>query len=377
MAIYGMKDAANLIMVSKKTKLPALYVDYANATTSEWTSESVYATRKGANAIRWDGSRNGTLTLETELFDFGMLAMIMGSDVKEGRSDVFTRVEGTLDKTLKLKIGEDISIDSDTISVIKLKSDLVEHDGQPLWNDTVAKRNLPDKIDHQNFTISANSDTAKINFRGIPSAESYKIVRKDGTAAKETIVYTGTGTDYVDTGLTASTDYTYHVVAVNEFGTGPKSAQIKVTTSATGAALTQFVPLKPEIDAANASTNVGAVNSPGAGTVTYTYNDGEITFSADAIAGYSYAVYFMEHTENVRTLTIEADKFADSYEIFANSTIRRQEDGVDELVQIHYFNAKPQSNFTLTQSATEPTSLSIVFDIMPERGKLAEFKAIG
>ena len=46
MSIYGMKDAADLILVNKATGLVDLYIDYANATTSEWTSESVYATKK-------------------------------------------------------------------------------------------------------------------------------------------------------------------------------------------------------------------------------------------------------------------------------------------------------------------------------------------
>ena len=84
----------------------------------------------------------------------------------------------------------------------------------------------------------------------------------------------------------------------------------------------------------------------------------------------------MKNVENVRTLTIEANKFPGNFEIFADTKIRPA-DGTDDIVaQFHYFNAKPQSNFTLTQSATEPTSLSIVFDIMPEKGVLAEFKAI-
>lgn len=43
---YGMKDAADLILVDLATKMPALLVDYANATSSEWTAESVYANKK-------------------------------------------------------------------------------------------------------------------------------------------------------------------------------------------------------------------------------------------------------------------------------------------------------------------------------------------
>ena len=85
----------------------------------------------------------------------------------------------------------------------------------------------------------------------------------------------------------------------------------------------------------------------------------------------------MKIVEDVKTLKIEANKFPGNYEIFAKTMIRVQETGEDEIAEFHYYNAKPQSNFTLTQSATEPTSLSIVFDLMPEKGVLAEFKSVG
>lgn len=368
MAIYGMKDAANLIMVSKKTKLPAMYIDYANATSSEWSSESVYATKKGSNAIRWDGSRNGTLTLETELFDFGLLAMVMGSDIVEGRSDIFTRVVGKLDSDRQVKIGEAVSIDGESISVIKLKDDLVEHDGLPLYNASTAALNLPGQV--KDVTVAVNDTTAKINFPKVSTADSYQILRGS------TVVGEVVSNEFVDTGLTAETEYQYTVVAVNEFGKGPASAKVVPTTSKSGVtALTQFTATaQAKIDAAN---NTGLVNPPETGAVTYSYEGGVLTFNEQAVPGDSYAVYFLNSTENVRTLTISANKFADSYEIFADSQIREQESGDDILVQMHYLNAKPQSNFTLTQSATEPTSLSIVFDLMPVGDTLAEFKAIG
>ncbi|WP_461199371.1 fibronectin type III domain-containing protein [Enterococcus sp. N249-2] len=368
MAIYGMKDAANLIMVSKKTKQPAMYIDYANATSSEWSSESVYATKKGANAIRWDGSRNGTLTLETEMFDFGLLAMVMGSDIKEGRSDIFTRVEATLDSTRQVKIGEAVSVDGESISILKLKDDKVEHDGLPLYNESSAKINLPGQV--KDVTVAVNDTTAKINFPKATTATSYQITRDNEVIAEVS------ATEFVDTGLTAEKEYTYTVVSVNEYGKGAASAKVIPTTSASGVtALTQFVATaQAKIDAVS---NTGMVNPPETGAVTFSYSDGIVEFNEQAVPGDSYAIYFMNTTENVRTLTIDANKFADSYEIFADSQIREQDTSNDILVQMHYFNAKPQSNFTLTQSSTEPTSLSIVFDLMPVGDKLAEFKAIG
>lgn len=367
MAIYGMKDAANLIMVDKKTKQPVMYVDYANATSSEWTSEAVFATKKGSNAIRWDGSRNGTLTLETELFDFGLLAMVMGSDIKKGRSDIFTRVEATLDDTRKVKIGEANAVDSSTISVIKLQEDMVEHDGQPLYNASTATNNLPAQV--KNLTIAANDTTARLIFTKVSDVDNFNVIRDDEVIGQ----VAGDINEFTDTGLTPEKEYVYEVQAINEYGKGPKSAKVRATTTADGVteAVNYEATSQDKIDSAQ---NTGEVNVPEAGEVTYSYADGIVTFTEEAVPGESYAIYFMNETMNVRTLTIEANKFAGSYEIFANSTIREQMTGADELVQIHYMNAKPQSNFTLTQSATEPTSLSIVFDLMPQGEILAEFK---
>ena len=367
MAIYGMKDAANLIMVDKKTGQPAMYIDYANATSTEWTSEAVFATQKGSNAIRWDGARNGTLTLETETFEFGLLAMVMGSDIAKGRSNIFERLVGKIDKTRKVKIGEAISIDSDTLSVIKLKKDEVEHDGAALYNATTATNNLPAQV--KDVTVAVNATTAKVNFPKVATAEAYQVLR-DGS-----VVGTVTTNEFVDTGLTPAKAYEYVIVPTNTFGKGAASAKVVPTTSASGVTdLTQFVATaQAKIDAAS---NIGEVKPPETGVVTYSYTDGVITFSEEAVPTDVYAIYFMKNVENVRTLTIEANKFPGNFEIFADTKIRPA-DGTDDIVaQFHYFNAKPQSNFTLTQSATEPTSLSIVFDIMPEKGVLAEFKAI-
>ena len=100
-----------------------------------------------------------------------------------------------------------------------------------------------------------------------------------------------------------------------------------------------------------------------------------ITLSENSVPGDTYAIYYLEKA-NGRTISIKSDKFAGSYEIFATAQIREQETGRDELVQIHYFNAKPQSNFTLTQDATAPASLSIVFDLLPSGNDLAEFKVV-
>ena len=363
-----MKDAADLIIIDKITGLPVLFIDYANATSSEWSSDQVFATKKGTNAIRWDNARTGTLTLDSEMFDFGLLAMIMGADVKDGKADIFTRVEATIDDSRVIDLGGNSEIEAGTVSVIKLKRDLIEHDGLPLPNASGQNNGLPEMVTKVN--ISANDTSAKITFPKVAKAERYVIKRGGETVGEPT------STSFVDSGLTPESKHQYTVTAVNSVGSAPESAIVEVTFAAEGVKeFSSFTATEQAIK--NAANNQGSLNQTGAGQVAYTFENGEVTLNEHALPGEHYAVYFMEPTENVRTLSINADKFPGNYEIYANANIREQETGRDELVQIHYKNAKPQSNFSLVQSATEPTSLSVVFDLFPDNKKdLAEIKVV-
>ena len=367
MSIYGMKDASDLILVNKATGLVDLYIDYANATTSEWTSESVYATKKGANAIRWDGSRSGTLTVDTELFDFNLLTMVMGAEVTEGQTDIMQRAQGTLDSTRTIALGSGLNIDPATISVVKTKgANDPEHDGVPLFNASAAKNNLPRQV--VGLAVTYNDTSARIDFSAVNGATAYEVYR-DGSKIAETEL-----NQYTDNGLTPATQYVYVVAAKNAYGTGAQSAAVTLTTSAAGEKTTTTATSTSQ-ERIKAADNVGQVATPQDGEVTYTYSAGNVTLSENAVPGDTYAIYYLEKA-NGRTISIKSDKFAGSYEIFATAQIREQETGRDELVQIHYFNAKPQSNFTLTQDATAPASLSIVFDLLPSGNDLAEFKVV-
>ncbi len=103
----------------------------------------------------------------------------------------------------------------------------------------------------------------------------------------------------------------------------------------------------------------------------------ELTFASDAVEGSAFAVYYLVTDSQVKSITISADKFPKSFRVVADALIRERETGVDEFVQIEYPNARPQSNFTVTMSATEPTNLSATFDLFPNKDKaIAEYKII-
>lgn len=366
MSTYGIKDASDLVFRNLRTGDIDLFMDYANASNNEWTSERVYATKKGTNAIAWDGNRTGTLVVESELFDWNYLAMIIGSDVAEGKSDIMQRVAVTVDDTHTERL-EGI-IDPDTVSVIKLKSDGVEHDGKPIPSTTGNRELLPALP--SNLVVNVNDESAALTWDLSSGAENYEVYR-DGEQ-----VAVITQNSYNDSGLTPETAYTYSVVATNEYGESPASAEVEALTSEQGVtSRSAFEATEEAIQAAEQAE--GALNETGSTLPTFEFTDNEVRFNEHTRVGDQYAIYFMEEAQEVRTISIDSDKFPDSYEIFGNALVREQETGQDQFLQIHYKNARPQSNFTLTQSASEPTTLSATFDLFPNKSNnLAEYKLI-
>lgn len=97
---------------------------------------------------------------------------------------------------------------------------------------------------------------------------------------------------------------------------------------------------------------------------TYTINDKEITVT-NGTAGDKIVAYYLEKKTSVKTLTINADKYPENFEVYADTLIR-DTNGDDEFVQIHYLNVKPKSQFTLTLDASNITTISAEFDVLKD-----------
>lgn len=96
----------------------------------------------------------------------------------------------------------------------------------------------------------------------------------------------------------------------------------------------------------------------------YTISTKEITVTNGA-EGDRIVAFYMESVTDAKSFTIEADKFPENFEIFADTMIRKT-DGEDEFVQIHYLNVKPQFAFTITMDASAITTLSVTFDLLKD-----------
>jgi hypothetical protein len=89
--LYGIKDAANLTVVSKTTNKPILYANYAMTSSIDFTAESVYAMNKTTKAIRFDSQREGTFRTEMEIFETKWIALLFGTTISTGTIDIAKR----------------------------------------------------------------------------------------------------------------------------------------------------------------------------------------------------------------------------------------------------------------------------------------------
>lgn len=99
-------------------------------------------------------------------------------------------------------------------------------------------------------------------------------------------------------------------------------------------------------------------------TTGYSIADKKITLTAGAKDD-KIVVYYLSNVATTKSFKIEANKYPENFEIYADTMIRNTE-GTDEFVQIHYFNVKPQSNFTITMDANNITTLNVTFDVLKD-----------
>lgn len=82
---FANRDVCDISIVDYVTGKPVMYIDYANANSTELTGEAVYA-YGGHNHVRrvtFQGERAGTLTLETQVQTFELYQLITGGTLSD------------------------------------------------------------------------------------------------------------------------------------------------------------------------------------------------------------------------------------------------------------------------------------------------------
>lgn len=75
--LYALKDCANL-RIDNATGGTALYVNYAQTSTVDFTSEQVFAKNKNVKAVRFDGNRESTFKTTMEVFAADVIPLLFG-----------------------------------------------------------------------------------------------------------------------------------------------------------------------------------------------------------------------------------------------------------------------------------------------------------
>lgn len=90
---YGLREVADLTFFDLTTNKPFLYMDYALTSTNEHSADTTYATGGKGNPRRlaFDGNRQSTLTISTQIIDFRIIALLAGAEVEKGVTNVFKR----------------------------------------------------------------------------------------------------------------------------------------------------------------------------------------------------------------------------------------------------------------------------------------------
>lgn len=90
---YGLREVADLTFFDLTTNKPFLYMDYALTSTNEHSADTTYATGGKGNPRRlaFDGNRQSTLTISTQIIDFRIIALLAGAEVEKGSTNVFKR----------------------------------------------------------------------------------------------------------------------------------------------------------------------------------------------------------------------------------------------------------------------------------------------
>lgn len=98
------RQCCDLDIRDYKTKEPWMYADFCNTTTMGFSSDAVYAMKKGAKDIKFDNPLDGTITMEFQVHPFKVYAMLSDGEIETSalvaRKEVINATtEGTLTLT--------------------------------------------------------------------------------------------------------------------------------------------------------------------------------------------------------------------------------------------------------------------------------------
>lgn len=178
--LFAIKDAMDLSIKEVGATDPMMIVKYLNSCSFAKESETVYAKKKGANAIAFSSGATGTFTMGAELVPIQWLAMALGGEFDEATEEVVVKsispstvyeISGTFRCTLengKNKIrsitfpkakpqpNTEITFEAENVASFEMTFDLMVDE-----NDVLMKIGLPEAEGGETFNVKAE-DVEKV-----------------------------------------------------------------------------------------------------------------------------------------------------------------------------------------------------------------------
>ena len=168
---YGLREVADLTFFDLTTNKPFLYMDYALTSTNEHSADTTYATGGKGNPRRlaFDGNRQSTLTISTQIIDFRIIALLAGADVEKGVTNVFKReVLTAIDDGGSVKITLSKPPIANTVTVFSLSSDAIageEEDITVTGSDVTITAGTAGTQYVAYYQFESDSNAEKISFK--------------------------------------------------------------------------------------------------------------------------------------------------------------------------------------------------------------------
>lgn len=168
---YGLREVADLTFFDLTTNKPFLYIDYALTSTNEHSAETVYATGGKGNPRRlaFDGNRQSTLTISTQVIDFRLISLLAGAEAEKGVTNVFKReVLTAVDDIDSVKITLSETPVNGTVTVFPLSSDAIageEEEITVIGNDITITNGTAGTQYVAYYQFESDSNAEKISFK--------------------------------------------------------------------------------------------------------------------------------------------------------------------------------------------------------------------
>lgn len=98
------RQCCDLDIRDYKTKAPWMYADFCNTTTMGFSSDAVFAMKKGAKFIKFDNPMDGTISMEFQVHPFRVYAMLSDGEIETAaviarKENIIATAEGSLELT--------------------------------------------------------------------------------------------------------------------------------------------------------------------------------------------------------------------------------------------------------------------------------------